>query len=179
MFDGADDVVIAGAAAVVALDAVADLVIRRIGIALQQLPRGQDHAGRAETALEPVLLVKAVLDGVELAVWRQTFDSGYLGAVGLDRQQRARLHGATVEDHRAGAAATGVAAHVGPGQGQDFAQILDEQQPRFHFVFVLLSVYGYANGYRHTCLLCQSGSPEITAPCTGRVRVPVPGRTGW
>src|SRR5262245_26057634 len=54
--DRGDDVLVAGAAAEVALDSVADLRLRGLRVALQQVHRVHEHAGRAEAALQAVLL---------------------------------------------------------------------------------------------------------------------------
>src|SRR5260370_1844352 len=63
-----DDVLIAGAAANVAFDAMTDLVFRWIGIALDDLFGSHDHAGSAEAALGSVLAPEGVLHGIEAAV---------------------------------------------------------------------------------------------------------------
>src|SRR5262245_5017085 len=60
------DVLVAGAAAEVALEAVADLVVGRIRVRLENRARGHDHAGRAVAALEAVLLPESFLHRVEL-----------------------------------------------------------------------------------------------------------------
>src|SRR6476660_7307507 len=54
--NGLDDVLIAGTTAEITLERVPNLRLARIRVALEQIDRGQDHARRAETALEPVLL---------------------------------------------------------------------------------------------------------------------------
>src|SRR5262249_54144423 len=48
-------------------------------------------------------------------------------AVGLERQRGAGLHGDAVEMDHAGAALRGVAANMGAGQPQMFAQELDQE----------------------------------------------------
>src|SRR5580765_4351510 len=59
--DGGDDVLVAGAAAVVAFDSVADLGLRRIGMRREEVHRGHDHAGGTESALQAVLLPEPLL----------------------------------------------------------------------------------------------------------------------
>ena len=61
---------------------------------------------------------------------RHALDGRDLAAVGLDREHRARLHGAAVEMDGAGAALAGVAADVRAGQVEVLAQGLDEQPSR-------------------------------------------------
>src|SRR5436190_12521816 len=55
------DVVVARAAADVALDRVADLVVAGAARVSQEVGGGHDHAGRAEAALEAVLLPERLL----------------------------------------------------------------------------------------------------------------------
>src|SRR5262245_31710667 len=67
VLDGLDDLVVAGAAAQVAGDAVADLVLARVGVAGEQRARAHQHAGRAEAALQAVALPEAFLERMQLA----------------------------------------------------------------------------------------------------------------
>src|SRR5262245_66641813 len=60
-FHGVDDGLIAGAAAVVAGQMLANGGATDVGAALQQLLGGEQHAGRAIAALQRVALVKSVL----------------------------------------------------------------------------------------------------------------------
>src|SRR5471030_1978619 len=63
--DRRDDVLVAGAAAQIAFDPVADLVVRGIRVAGEQVRGGHDHAGGTEAALEAVFLPERILDGVQ------------------------------------------------------------------------------------------------------------------
>src|SRR6266568_5045526 len=100
-----DDVVIAGAAAQVALELLADgPLLERVALAVDDVDRGHDHAGGAEAALQAVVLAERLLHRVQLAVGREPLDGQHLGAVGLQREQRARLHGLAVDVDDAGAA---------------------------------------------------------------------------
>src|SRR5581483_10653018 len=65
---GADDVLVAGAPAEVALERVANLVVARVGVPREQVGRGDDHPRRAEPALQAVLVPERLLDRVQLAV---------------------------------------------------------------------------------------------------------------
>jgi hypothetical protein len=58
----------------------------------------------------------------------QAFDGGDLGAVVLHGQRVARLDGAAVQQHGAGAALGGVATHMGAGELEVLAQRLHEQR---------------------------------------------------
>src|SRR5262249_50600678 len=82
VLDRLDDVDVAGAAAEVAGDRLADVGLGRIGVLREQRAAGHHHAWRAVAALEPVLLPEALLDRVELVVFLQTLDGGGLAAAG-------------------------------------------------------------------------------------------------
>src|SRR5262245_52095241 len=79
-----DDRLIARAAADVPAERVDDLVFARRRLAGQQLVDRHHEPGRAETALEPVLLEERLLDRVQRAAVREALDGLDLGAVGLD-----------------------------------------------------------------------------------------------
>src|SRR6185369_8155530 len=64
--DRPDDRRVAGAAAELPRDRVADLLLRRVRLAVEQCPGGHHHAGRTEAALQPVALHESTLDSVEL-----------------------------------------------------------------------------------------------------------------
>src|SRR5947209_17437426 len=65
---GLDDVDVAGAATEVARDRAADLVLAGVLVVLEQRAAGHHHAGRAEAALQAVLLHEAFLHRMQLAV---------------------------------------------------------------------------------------------------------------
>src|SRR5215218_2568789 len=54
--DGLHDRLVAGAAAEVAVDRPADVVVRGVGLASEQVERRHEHPRRAEAALEAVVL---------------------------------------------------------------------------------------------------------------------------
>src|SRR5262249_38719700 len=135
-----DDVVVARAPAQVAFQLVADLVLGRLGVALEDLARGHDHAGRAEPALQPVLLPEALLDGMELTILGEALDGGDVRAVRLHGEERARLHRLAIHEDRAGAALARVAADVRSGQPDRLANVVDEKETGLDFVAVSLAV---------------------------------------
>ena len=61
------------------------------GVRLQQRVARHHHAGRAEAALQAVLLAEALLHRIELAVLLEPLDRHDLAAVGLHREHRAGL----------------------------------------------------------------------------------------
>ena len=84
--DRADDVLVAGAAAEVALERVPDLRLGRVRVLGQQAHGGQHHPGGAVAALERVVRVEALLERVEDAVLGQPLDRRDLVAVGLNAE---------------------------------------------------------------------------------------------
>src|SRR5437870_4039285 len=127
--DGLDDVLVAGAAAEIALERAANLLLARRRVLVQQAHRREHHPGRAVAALQRVLLVERLLHRVELAVRGETLDRRDLRAVRLDSEHGARLDRLAVEQHRAGAARRGVAAHIRARQPQAVAEDVDEELP--------------------------------------------------
>jgi hypothetical protein len=78
--DRRDDVLVAGAPADLPRDGLPDLRLARVRVPVKQPPRGQHHAGRAEAALQPVALLEAALDRVQLAAALQSFHRRYPAA---------------------------------------------------------------------------------------------------
>src|SRR5439155_16842060 len=72
-FDGGgvnclNDVLITGAAAKIAGNAEADLLLAGCRVVLEQAPGASNHAGRAEAALKSVMLAEGHLERVQAAV---------------------------------------------------------------------------------------------------------------
>src|SRR5437867_2876955 len=67
ILDRINDVSVTGAATQVPLDRVGDLVTGRLGVALEQLHPGEDHARGAVTALQAVTLPEPFLHRVQRA----------------------------------------------------------------------------------------------------------------
>ena len=91
------------------------------------------------------MVVERLLHGMELAVRREALDRGHLGAVGLDAEQRARLHRHAVDEDGAGAARRGVAPDVRPRQPEPIAEDVDEQLARLELELVAGPVHGQRN----------------------------------
>ena len=139
---GLHDVLVAGAAAQVARERPPDLVLGRVRVLVEEGLGGQHHPGRAEAALEAVLLLEPLLQRVQLARAGEPLDRRHLVPVGLDREHRAALHRLSVEQHRARAAVGGVAPGVRAGQAQTLAEQVGEQQPGLDVGGALAAVDG-------------------------------------
>src|SRR5438093_7645037 len=159
--DGLDDVVVAGAAAEVAFQPVADLGLRRPRRALEELGGRHDHARSAEPALQAVLFPEAFLDRMQLAVLGHALDGFHLRALALDGQERTGLHRQAVDVHGAGAALAGVAAHMGAGEPRELPDVVDEQEARLDVMGILQAVDGHGNGCLHRAYLLENSEGDF------------------
>jgi len=82
---------------------------------------------------------------MELVAGGEPFDRRYFRAIGLDGEDGTRLGAAAVDEYRAGAALTSVAADVGASEIELFTQEVDQQHPRFHVRGAAPSVNGDGN----------------------------------
>src|SRR3954453_7529480 len=89
--DRRDDVLVARAPAVVALDRVPDLLVGWVGVPREKVGRDHDHSGGAEAALEPVLPPERGLQRVQLLAVPESLDCCDAFAIGLDGEPCARL----------------------------------------------------------------------------------------
>ena len=115
---------------------VRDFFAAWLGIALEQLRAGQDHAGSAKAALQAVALPKTLLHRMQFAILGQTFNGGDLGAVRLHGQQRAGFDRLAIEQDGAGAAKARFTADMSAGQLAVVTEQMDEQSARLDRVLV-------------------------------------------
>src|SRR5580700_1194912 len=122
--DRFDDVVVAGAAADVAFELLADgVIVEIVALAAYDIDRGHDHARGAVAALQAVVLAERLLHRMQLRLRRgQPLDGQHSGAFELQRQHGARFRRLAVDVDDAGAALRGVAADMGASEPQVFAQ---------------------------------------------------------
>ena len=84
-------------------------------------------------ALERVLGLEGCLERCQSpGALRKALDRRHLGAVGLDREHQARAYRVTVEQHRARAADTVLAAQMRASQTQIVTQEVRKGSPRLH-----------------------------------------------
>src|SRR5262249_43878799 len=103
----ADNILIAGAPAEIAGDAPADVLVARTRVLFKQCVGGKQHPRRAESTLQPMLLLKAFLQRMELAVLHEAFHGEDLAAIGLDSKDRARFYRLAIKDYRTSTAIAG------------------------------------------------------------------------
>src|SRR5687767_13473564 len=140
---GIDDALIAGAAAEIARDGDAHLLLGRIGIVAQKLEQRRQHARRAEAALQAVIVAERFLERMKLGGRRRdAFDGQDLVAVRLHREHQARARGEAVEQDRAGAADAVLAAEMGAGEAELLAHEIGEREADLDLLVVALAVDG-------------------------------------
>src|SRR5262249_37356923 len=108
---GRDDALVAGAAAQIAGDRDAHLLLGWVRIVAQELGQGGQHPGRAEAALQAMVVAERLLQRIELVrTWREPFDRRDGMAVGLHREHQAGARRKIVEQNGAGSAHAVLAA---------------------------------------------------------------------
>lgn len=123
---GPDDVLIAGATAVISFQGLPDLGFIRIRCLLEQVDGPHHHARRAETALQGMLILKSLLNRMQCRAIRHALNGRNPRALGLLGEQGAGFNRAIVHMDRAGAALGGVTPHMRAGQAQLIPQGLDK-----------------------------------------------------
>ena len=119
---GRDNSWIGPAAANVALQGASDLGFAWVRSLLQQAYAGQDHSGRAVAALHGVGLDEGLLQRMEAAVLRQTFDGGDLFSFDFRDGCNAGAHGRAIDEHGAGSAMAFATAILAAGEFQLVAE---------------------------------------------------------
>src|ERR1700716_4174020 len=144
---GVDDALIAGAAAQIARDRDPHLLLGRIGIVAQEFDQRRQHAGRAETALQAVVVAEGLLQRVQLGIaHRDALDRGDLVAVGLHRQHQAGARRLAVEQDRAGAAYAVLAAKMRAGEPEIMPDKIRQGDADLDLLLVTLAVDGQRDG---------------------------------
>src|SRR5712691_8336103 len=168
-----DDLLIAGAAAQVSADRIADLLFGRIRIRIQQSLGSDQHPWSAVAALQAVRLAEAVLQHAHRTVGlRETLDGGDTVAVRLHRVHEARPYRLPVEHHRARAAYAVLAADVRAGEAKVFAQPVHQRQARRHLGRSPLAVDFDGNGVKRLAhwFLALSRASRSTWPASTPAR---------
>ena len=124
--DALDDLLVAGAAADVAADGHLDLVLGWVGHLVDEGRARHDHAGDAESALDGAHGAEGVDEGLLLLVG-QALHGHDVAPVGQARGEDARLGGAVVHEHGAGAARALGAAVLDGGELEVIAQVAQKR----------------------------------------------------
>src|SRR5712691_12687851 len=123
---GVEDLCVAGAAAEVAREGLADLVVARVGVALEQVGGRHDQARGAEAALDGAALAESLLHRVQPLAFGEPLDRDDAVPVRLRRQHEARTDERAVEQHRAGTALALLAGVLRARQAEPLAEREEE-----------------------------------------------------
>jgi hypothetical protein len=130
LLDGLEDTHVAGAAAEVAGQAFFDFIEGGVGVLVEQVVGGEDHAGGADAALGSAFFEEALLDGMEMGWVAEAFDGEDGRLVGLKRGDEAGVDQLAVEQDGAGSALAFAAAFLGAGEVEVFAKDVEEAAHR-------------------------------------------------
>ena len=124
-----DDILVARATAQIAFQQFTDFAFRGFRVVCDQIDCTHHHPGGAKAALQAVAFFERGLHRVHGAVGLgQAFNGGDVGTTGLGGQNIARFNGAPVHLYRAGPALGGIAADMGAGEFEGFAQGLYQER---------------------------------------------------
>src|SRR5436190_14511075 len=134
------DLLVAGAAAQISRDRFLDALARRARLARKQRLRRHQDARRAVAALRRAEVGKGRLQRIELGAAAETFDGVDRLAFALERKHQAGELGFAIDEHCAGAALAELAAVLGAGEAEVFAQHLEQRLVRRERSVVRLAV---------------------------------------
>src|SRR6476646_4563332 len=103
----------------------------------QQRHGGHHLAGRAEAALECILVDEGLLNRMESAVVGKTLDRRHLRTLRRRRKNHAPVHTSAVQMDSTGAAFTEIAAFLGARELQVLAQQIEQCGPRINSELVV------------------------------------------
>ena len=128
-----DDIVVAGAAADVAFQLMADRVVGQfLAMGIDHVDGGHNHSRGTESTLQSVVLTEGFLHGMELVSAAQPFDGGDRRAVGLDGEHQAGANAHPVGEDRACPAYAVLAAGVGADETELVSEEVDQEQSGRH-----------------------------------------------
>jgi len=141
-FNRLENLLIAGAAAQIAGERIADLIPRRMWMLVEQRLRGHQDARRAIAALRGAEIRERFLQRMQSSIRDEPFHGHHASPVTLDAEHEAREHRLIVEQHGAGAALPELAAMFRAAQVQVFTEHLEERFVRSERDFGRLAVDG-------------------------------------
>ena len=140
--DRIDDVLVAGAAAQVPRERLADLELVFDFRALpHHIQRGHQHPRSAEAALQRVVIAERPLKGVQLAGLGEALHGRHLRAVGLNGEQQARPDRLAVEQYRARPANPVLATEMRAPERKPVAENVRQMLARLDFALHGLAVH--------------------------------------
>src|SRR3989442_12569875 len=145
-FDGLEDLEVTGAATEYAGKRILDRVSGWVGVPVEQRPGGEQHRRRAIPALRGAQFGKRDLEGMQLTPVRHPFHRGDLASLEVERHGQAGQVRPAIDEHATGGALAQLAAVLGPGQSQVFAQDLQQCFVGRHHDRHLFAVDAQADG---------------------------------
>ena len=110
---------------------------------MQEFQQRHQHTGGAEPALKAVVIVKGLLQRMQLPILAgHALDCVDDGAINLHRKHQATAHRQTVDQNRAGATNTVFATDMSPREANLMAQTINQGKPRLDLEFVVRAVNG-------------------------------------
>lgn len=129
--DRLHDWLVTGAAAEMAGQHLAHLVLARLQMLGEELRCGDKDAGRTETALQGMVTTEGFLQIIELAAGiGQSLNRDDRCALDLRGEQQTRAHGATIDQDGAGATDAVLAPDMGSGLMQHMTQQIRDLHAR-------------------------------------------------
>ena len=128
--DGANDLVVAGTTAEVSGECKANLLLRGIGVLLEQRFGCNDKSRRADSALQRSTFQEALLHDIQLPLFGDPFNRLNSGGFGFNRQHQATVHGTAIQHDGTGTAVAVVAAFLGAGHAERVPQYLKQALSR-------------------------------------------------
>jgi hypothetical protein len=165
-FDCVHNMLITGAAAEIPLKAVPDFFFRRMRVSFQNLFRRHDHARSAEAALKPMFIPESFLDGVQISVAREALNREHVFPVCLNGKHGARFHRDAIHGNGARATDRRFTTNVGARQPGYIADVVNQKEPRFHFVSARVPVQGDTDfsSHREFLVTRKRCSTPLTLP---------------
>src|SRR5262249_17095784 len=144
---GVDDALVAGAPAEVARDRDPHLLLGGVRIVAQEFEQGGQHAGRAEAALQAMVVAERFLKrGQLLVVRRDPLDREDLVPVRLHGEHQAGAGRLAVEQDGAGTAHAMLAAEMGAGEAERVTDEIRQREAHLGLGAVALAVDGQRDG---------------------------------
>ena len=133
--DGFDNIRVASAAAQVGRQDLAQFPLVELAWLLEYPGRQHQETWRAKPALQAMMLPERLLQWMQDVAVRKALDRADFAAVCLHPEHQAGAHRCTIDDHRAGAADTVLAAEMGASQPALIAQRVRQAASRFYADF--------------------------------------------
>ena len=110
MIDGLNNIVIASTSAKIAFNGFSDLLLRWVGVLIQQIGRSHDHTGGTKTTLEAVLFFKAFLQWMQAPIGHTFYGSDFV-TIYLCGKYGAGFYSLAIHKHCTGPTTAGIAAY--------------------------------------------------------------------